>query len=134
MMNRQASHPERLDQLAHGLAIGLWIALAVIITVKTIQNPDNHNTYPIYRDARMAWWNGENVYDTFFFGSDYRYGPSFRHGHLAVMAWLPFDLAGAVIWAAVERRHRLLGDGRDLLPHLARRGDAAAAELRVWRN
>ena len=100
MMNRQALHPDRLDQLARGLAIGLWIALAVIITVKTVQNPDNHNTYPIYRDAARAWWNGENVYDSFYFGSDYRYGPSFAMAILP-LAWLP-DLAGAVIWALLN--------------------------------
>ena len=100
MMNRQASHPDRLDQLARGLAIGLWIALAVIIAVKTIQNPDNHNTYPIYRDAARAWWHGENVYDAVYFGSDYRYGPSFAMAILP-LAWLP-DLAGAVIWALLN--------------------------------
>jgi hypothetical protein len=100
MMNRQAPHPDRVDQLARGLAIGLWIALAVIITVKTIQNPDNHNTYPIYRDAARAWWNGKNVYDSFFFGSDYRYGPSFALAILP-LAWLP-DLAGAVVWALLS--------------------------------
>ncbi len=100
MMNRKASHPDSLDRLARGLAIGLWIALAVIITAKTIQNPDNHNTYPIYRDAARAWWNGENVYDSFFFGSDYRYGPSFAMAILP-LAWLP-DLAGAVIWALLN--------------------------------
>jgi hypothetical protein len=99
-MNQQASHPDRLDQIARGLAIGLWIALAVIITVKTIQNPDNHNTYPIYRDAARAWWKGENVYDAFFFGSDYRYGPSFAMAILP-LAWLP-DTAGAVIWALLN--------------------------------
>jgi hypothetical protein len=100
MTNSQALQPERIDRLARGLAIGLWIALTVIIAVKTAQNPDNHNTYPIYRDAARAWWDGVNVYDTFFFGSDYRYGPTFAMAILP-LAWLP-DTIGAVIWAMLN--------------------------------
>ena len=30
------------------VAIGLWIALAAIVAVKTLQNPENHSTYPIF--------------------------------------------------------------------------------------
>jgi hypothetical protein len=100
MTNSQSSQPSRQEQFTRGLAIGLWLALAIIIAVKTIQNPDNHNTYPIYRDAARAWWKGENVYDSCFFGSDYRYGPSFAMAILP-LAWLP-DTAGAVIWALLN--------------------------------
>jgi hypothetical protein len=100
MTNRHASHLDRPNQFARGLAIGLWVALAMIIAGKTIQNPDNHNTYPIFRDAARAWWKGDNVYDSFFLGSDYRYGPSFAMAILP-LAWLP-DTAGAVIWALLN--------------------------------
>ncbi len=51
--------------------------MAVVIAGKTLQNPENHSTYPLFRNAALAWWDGVNVYDRNVFGGDYRYGPSF---------------------------------------------------------
>ena len=42
---------ERMNRAARGLAIGLWLVLAVVIAVKTVQNPENHSTYPLFHDA-----------------------------------------------------------------------------------
>ena len=41
----------RMNRAAGGLAIGLWLVLAVVIAGKTLQNPENHSTYPLFRDA-----------------------------------------------------------------------------------
>ena len=40
-----------MNRLARGLAIGLWLVLAVVIAGKTVQNPENHSTYPLFHDA-----------------------------------------------------------------------------------
>jgi hypothetical protein len=87
-------------QAARGLAIGLWLALAVLIAGKTIQNPENHSTYPLFHDAALAWWDGVNVYDRDIFAGDYRYGPSFAMA-LGPVAWLPYRI-GAVLWALMN--------------------------------
>ena len=58
-------HPaENRPRRSRGWRSGYGLRLAAIIAVKTMQNPENHNTYPIFRDAARAWWNGENVYDS----------------------------------------------------------------------
>ncbi len=91
-------------QLTHrivsGLAIGLWVALAVVVVIKTAQNPKNHSTYPLFRDASLKWWQGVNVYDRGIFADDYRYGPSFAMV-MGPLAWLPCQ-AGAVIWVLMN--------------------------------
>ncbi len=66
---------ERISKAAGGLAIGLWLALAVVIAGKTAQNPENHSTYPLFHAATLAWWDGVNVYERAVFGGQYRYGP-----------------------------------------------------------
>lgn len=97
MINQQN---ERMAGVAGGLAIGLWVTLTVVIAVKTVQNPENHITYPLYHDAAAAWWNGVNVYDRNVFASDYRYGPSFAMA-LGPFTWLPYEM-GAVVWALMN--------------------------------
>jgi hypothetical protein len=99
-MNQQPPQSESFDQFLRGLAIGLWLALAVVIAVKTVQNPENHSTYPIYRVAARAWWDGVNVYSFSDFNYDYRYGPSFALVFYP-LAWMPAR-AGAVIWAMLN--------------------------------
>lgn len=88
------------NRTARGLAIGLWLVLAVVIAGKTLQNPENHSTYPLFRSASLAWWNGVSVYDREMFGSEYRYGPSFAMV-LGPIAWLPYEI-GAVLWALMN--------------------------------
>ena len=91
---------ERLNRVANGVAIGLWLVLAVVIVVKTVQNPENHSTYPIFRNASLGWWNGVDVYDSNVFAGDYRYGPSFAVV-MGPIAWLPYQI-GAVLWALMN--------------------------------
>ena len=91
---------ERLNRHVHGLAIGLWLVLAVVIAGKTLQNPENHSTYPLFHDASLAWWHGVDVYDRDIFGGDYRYGPSFAM-LMGPIAWLRYEL-GAVVWAVMN--------------------------------
>ena len=91
---------QRMNRLARGLAIGFWLVLAVVIAGKTLQNPQNHSTYPLFHDASLAWWNGVNVYDRDVFEGDYRYGPSFAMV-LGPIAWLPYEI-GAVLWALMN--------------------------------
>ncbi|MGO9114813.1 MAG: glycosyltransferase family 87 protein [Thermoguttaceae bacterium] len=91
---------ERMNRAVGGLAIGLWLVLAVVIVVKTVQNPENHSTYPIFRNASLGWWNSVDVYDSRVFGGDYRYGPSFAM-LLGPIAWLPCQV-GAVLWAVMN--------------------------------
>ena len=91
---------ERTNRLVRGLAIGLWVALAVVIAAKTLQNPANHSTYPLFRDASLAWWNSVDVYDHDAFGGQYRYGPSFAMV-LGPIASLPSEI-GAMLWALMN--------------------------------
>jgi len=91
---------EHTHRAIHGLAIGLWLVLAVVIVGKTVENPKNHSTYPLFRDASLVWWDGANAYDPTLFDSDYRYGPSFAMV-LGSIAWLPCRL-GAVLWALMN--------------------------------
>ena len=91
---------ERITRTAGVLAIGLWLALSVVIVFKTVQHPENHSTYPLFQDAAVAWWAGVDVYDRNVFGGDYRYGPSFAMV-LGTIAWLP-DRVGAVLWALMN--------------------------------
>ncbi len=90
----------------------------VIVALRPSQNPENHSTYPVFRDAARAWWNGVNVYDFDVFHGDYRYGPSFALV-LCLLAWLPFR-AGADLGPA-ERGRRLLGDCGLVPSRLSRR-------------
>jgi hypothetical protein len=90
----------RTARAVSSLAVGLWLALAGVIVVKTVQNPENHSTYPLFHDAALAWWDDVNVYDRNVFGGDYRYGPSFAMV-LVPIAWLPYRL-GAVLWALMN--------------------------------
>ena len=108
MASADTQRIERMNRLAGGLAVGLWLALAAVIAGKTLQNPENHSTYPIFRDASLAWWDGVNVYDSNVFGGDYRYGPSFAMV-LGPIAWLPYRI-GAVLWALMNVGRCLLGD------------------------
>lgn len=89
-----------MNRAVRGLAIGLWLVLAVVIAGKTLQNPKNHSTYPLFRDASLVWWSGANPYDPKLFDSDYRYGPTFAMV-LGPIAWLPCRL-GAVLWALMN--------------------------------
>jgi hypothetical protein len=91
---------QRLNRAARGLAIGLWLALAVVIGGKTVQNPENHSTYPLFHQAAVAWWDGVNVYDRNVFAGDYRYGPSFAMV-LGPIARLPYQV-GALLWALIN--------------------------------
>jgi hypothetical protein len=91
---------EHMNRAVERLAIGLWLVLAAVIVVKTVQNPENHSTYPLFHDAAAAWWNGVDVYDRDVFGGDYRYGPSFAM-LLGPIAWLPYKI-GAVVWALMN--------------------------------
>jgi hypothetical protein len=97
MTDQQSTPDNNINRAVHGLAIGLWLALAAIIAVKTLHKPENHSTYPIFRDAARAWWQGVNVYDFNVFSADYRYGPSFALA-MCPLAWLPYR-AGALVWA-----------------------------------
>ncbi len=90
---------DRMHRAAKGLAIGLWLALAAVIAAKTVQNPENHSTYPCFHNGAAAWWNGQSVYGNPSVG-DYRYGPSFAMV-LGPIAWLPYEV-GAVLWALMN--------------------------------
>ncbi len=91
---------EHVRRIARALGVGLWLVLAAVIAVKTVQNPENHSTYPIYRNASLGWWNGVDVYDSMVFAGDYRYGPAFAMV-LGPIAWLPNPF-GALLWALLN--------------------------------
>jgi hypothetical protein len=97
MSNQQPTPADNFDRAALTAAVGLWLALAAVVAVKNLDNPENHSTFPIFRGAALAWWNGENLYESLYFGSDYRYGPAFAMAILP-LAWMPIR-AGAALWA-----------------------------------
>ncbi len=100
MSNQQSTPADNIDRAAAALAVGLWLALAAVVAIKNLHDPENHSTFPIFRGAALAWWNGENVYDSLYFGSDYRYGPAFAMAILP-LALMPFR-AGAALWALLN--------------------------------
>src|SRR5271165_2353731 len=100
MSHRQPTPADNFDRVVRAVAIGLWLSLAAVAAAKSAHNPENHNTFPIFRGAARAWWNGENVYGSLFFGSDYRYGPTFAMT-LGPLAWMPYR-AGAAVWALLN--------------------------------
>ena len=105
-----------LTRLCERLAITLWLILAVVIAGKTLQNPKNHSTYPLFYEASVAWWNGVYVYDRNVFADDYRYGPSFAMV-LGAIACLPLGIratvwalmnVGIALWATMSLARRVL--------------------------
>ena len=91
---------ERTHRFIGVVAFGLWLALAIVVAVKAVQRPGNHSTFPIFRHASLAWWDGVNVYDSDVFADDYRYGPAFAMV-MGPIAWLPLRI-GAVLWAVMN--------------------------------
>ncbi len=97
------ANPQRsqaLELAASRLALGTWLALAIIIAVKTIQNPDNHSIYTVLHRSTSAWWGGVNVYDRNVFADDYRYGPVFSLAFSPFIC-LPYTV-GALLWALLN--------------------------------
>ncbi len=100
MSSQPPTPADKRDRAVRAAAIALWLALAAIVAVKSLLDPENHSTFPIFRGAALAWWNGENVYDRLYFGSDYRYGPTFAMAILP-LARMPYRV-GAVLWALLN--------------------------------
>ena len=100
MSIQQPTPADKLDRAARAAAVGLWLALAAVVVAKNLHDPENHSTFPIFRGAALAWFSGENVYDSLYFGSDYRYGPAFAMA-ICPLAWLPYR-AGAALWGLLN--------------------------------
>jgi len=110
-------------RVALALAVTFWFALFAYMAGKTISDPNNHSTFPLFYDSSRAWWNNVNVYDRNIFAGDYRYGPSFAMV-MGLIAWLP-GTASALVFAAMNITVTLwaiVALSRRILPGLDRPG------------
>ncbi|MGA2035140.1 MAG: glycosyltransferase family 87 protein [Thermoguttaceae bacterium] len=76
------------------LAFLLWMALAIVVSAKTLIDPALHSTYPCFESGARYWWAGRDVYRDC--PHDFRYGPAFAVA-LGPLALLPTPL-GAQLW------------------------------------
>jgi hypothetical protein len=109
---KQAAHLMRL-------AIGLWIALAVAVCVKSWVQQGGHSVYPVYAWGSRHWWADQPLHALYReMGLDiYRYSPTFA------IVFTPFallpDWLGASLWGILNvavtfwAMHLMV---RDLLP------------------
>ncbi|MGW8256959.1 MAG: glycosyltransferase family 87 protein, partial [Thermoguttaceae bacterium] len=93
--SREAKHWWRL-------AIGLWIALAVAVCVKSCVQQGEHSLYPVYAWGARHWWAGQSLYISYpKLHLDYwRYSPTYAI-LFTPFALLP-DRLGASLWGILS--------------------------------
>jgi len=82
------------------LAIGLWIALAVAVCVKSVVQKGEHSVYTVYAWGSHHWWADQPLHAKYPEMVDiYRYSPTFA------VAFTPFSLLpnwlGAALWGVL---------------------------------
>ena len=80
------------------LAIGLWIALAVAVCVKSMVQPGSHSVYPVYAWGTRHWWADQPLHAEYpeLDLDIYRYSPAFAI-FFTPFAFMP-DWLGASLW------------------------------------
>ncbi len=89
------------------LALGLWIAVACAVAIKSFLNPDRHSIFPILSAAVEHWWHDRPLYDDYKPLDFFRYPPTFA------IALSPFVLLGpalgSIVWTLLGMAVYLLG-------------------------
>lgn len=78
------------------LALGVWMAVGVTVSVRAIVRPESHTVFPVLAMGSQHWWAGQPLYEDYDPLDYYRYSPT-----LAVcfspLAWLG-SRVGGVVW------------------------------------
>jgi Glycosyltransferase family 87 len=109
------------------LAVGVWLALAVAVAVRTLVSPVSHSVFPIFAASAAHWWADQSLYSLYPDLDLFRYPPPFAvvvtpFGALGLRAGgVAWSWAGMAVYAAGLWRF-----ARDVLPAGRSRGWAAA--------
>jgi hypothetical protein len=80
------------------LALSVWIASFLFVSIRAAVNPHRHSVYPIFASAAWHWLEGASLYQDQ--GEPYRYSP------LATVLLVPFgclpDWLGGLLWRLVN--------------------------------
>jgi Glycosyltransferase family 87 len=84
------------------LAVGLWVALAVAVCVKSITTKNDHTIYPILAWGSRHWWADQPLHAEYpgLTRDIYRYSPTFAIS-FTPLALLP-DWLGSSLWGVLS--------------------------------
>ncbi len=91
---------QRHERSLAGPVRGLWVLLAVVLSVKAILLPTRHTTYPCFEAGSRCWWAEKNMYDFHECGYEYRYSPTFAVA-FSPLAAFPTAMGG-VLWGLLN--------------------------------
>jgi hypothetical protein len=78
------------------LAIGLWLAVGVAVSIRTALRPEQHTIFPILAASSEHYWNNQPLYARYRPLDYFRYPPGFA---VAVTPLSCFGLtAGGILW------------------------------------
>jgi hypothetical protein len=79
------------------LALVLWIGVGLVLTVKSLLNPNTHSVFPIYQWASLGWWQDLPIYRVNGVMDVFRYPPVFAIA-LTPLAALGVTV-GCILWS-----------------------------------
>jgi hypothetical protein len=78
------------------LALGLWLALGLAVSVRTLVNPGKHTVFPIFAGSANHWWANQPLYQSYPGLDTFRYSPFFA---LAITPFAQLGLRlGGILW------------------------------------
>ncbi len=79
------------------IAVGLWLALAVAIGMRTLVRPNSHTVFPIFAASADHWWGDQSLYQIYSQLDHFRYPPVFA---LFVTPFSAVGLStGGILWS-----------------------------------
>jgi hypothetical protein len=86
----------RADGFWRYFALGQWLILGLVVTIRLLINPHKHTVYPVFAGAAEHWWADQPIYAHYPGLDMFRCSPSFA------VFMTPFQLlgdrAGQLIW------------------------------------
>ena len=79
------------------LALGAWVILALVVSIRAFISPENHTVYPVYMRAAANWIAGRDLYAG---AIDFRYSPPVAASFVP-LSLLPLRL-GAALWRLIN--------------------------------
>ncbi len=90
--------PERSAPLRR--ALHFWLAVAAVVSIRTVVAPDTHTIFPVLAGSAAHWWDDQPLY------ADYPPLDYFRYPPVFAVAFTPFSLlghrAGGVLWSLLS--------------------------------
>ncbi|MFK7779341.1 MAG: glycosyltransferase family 87 protein [Gimesia sp.] len=81
-------------------ALILWAILWIVVSVKSIVQPEKKSVFPCFANSSINWWADRSLYDNEFQKTGFRYSPTFA------LAFTPFAILppalGGILWAALN--------------------------------